>query len=85
MAGENIVISKVQGVTTVTLQMTSLLEGPVIEDVGRCLFGLVEKNAIRKLIVDFQNSHHGDFQSIDPKTPEDCGRLVAKRIEGYLR
>ncbi len=37
------------------------------------------------VIVDFQNDHHGDFQSIDPKTFDDCGRLVAKRLEGYLR
>jgi len=37
------------------------------------------------VIVDFQNDHHGDFQSVDPKTPEDCGRLVAERLEGHLR
>ncbi|MCH7885327.1 MAG: hypothetical protein IIC01_08765 [Planctomycetes bacterium] len=37
------------------------------------------------VIVDFQNDHHGDFQSVDPKTFDDCGRLVAKRLEGYLR
>ncbi len=37
------------------------------------------------VIVDFQNNHHGDFQSIDPKTFDDCGRLVAKRLDGYLR
>jgi len=37
------------------------------------------------VIVDFQNEHHGDFQSVDPKTPDDCGRLVGKRLEGYLR
>ncbi len=37
------------------------------------------------VIVDFQNSHHGDFQSIDPKTLDDCGVLVAKRMKGYLR
>jgi hypothetical protein len=37
------------------------------------------------VIVDFQNEHHGDFQSVDPKTHDDCGRLVAKRLEGYLR
>ena len=37
------------------------------------------------VIVDFQNDHHGDFQSIDPKTFDDCGRLVTKRLEGYLR
>ena len=37
------------------------------------------------VIVDFQNNHHGDFQSIDPKTFGDCGRLVAKRLKGYLK
>ncbi|MCZ6651981.1 MAG: hypothetical protein O7D91_03015 [Planctomycetota bacterium] len=37
------------------------------------------------VIVDFQNEHHGDFQSVDPRTHDDCGRLVAKRLEGYLR
>ena len=37
------------------------------------------------VIVDFQNNHHDDFQSIDPQTFDDCGRLVAKRLEGYLR
>ena len=37
------------------------------------------------VIVDFQNNHHGDFQSVDPKTHDDCGRLIAKRLEGYLR
>ncbi len=55
MADSNIVISEVQGVTTVTLHMSSLLDGLVIEDIGRCLFGLVEKKAIRKLIIDFRN------------------------------
>ena len=37
------------------------------------------------VIVDYQNDHHGDFQSVDAKTHDDCGRLVAKRLEGYLR
>ena len=37
------------------------------------------------VIVDFQNEHHGDFQSVDPRTHDDCGRLVAKRLGGYLR
>lgn len=37
------------------------------------------------VIVDFQNSHHGDFKSIQPKSRADCDRLVAKRLGGYLR
>jgi len=37
------------------------------------------------VIVDFQNDHHPDFQSIAPKTPEDCARRVVKRLQTYLR
>ena len=37
------------------------------------------------VIVDLQNSHHPDYQSINPKSKEDCNRLVVKRLEGYLR
>ncbi len=37
------------------------------------------------VVVDYQNSHHGDFQSIDPKSRADCGRLVARRLGTYLR
>jgi hypothetical protein len=36
------------------------------------------------VIVDFQNSHHEDFQSVDPKSVKDCNQLVAKRLKGYL-
>ncbi len=31
------------------------------------------------VIVDFQNSHHPDFQAIGPKSREDCNRLVIRR------
>jgi hypothetical protein len=37
------------------------------------------------VIVDFQNEHHKDFQSVAPKSADDCDRLVAKRLAGYLR
>lgn len=37
------------------------------------------------VIVDFQNSHHDDFQSIQPKSRGDCDRLVVKRLAGYCR
>jgi len=36
------------------------------------------------VIVDFQNSHHRDFQEIDPKSSEDCNRLLVERLKGYL-
>jgi hypothetical protein len=37
------------------------------------------------VIVDFQNSHHPDYQSIKPTSREDCDKLLVKRLEGYLR
>lgn len=36
------------------------------------------------VLVDFQNSHHPDFQSIAPKSREDCHRLAVKRLKGSL-
>jgi hypothetical protein len=36
------------------------------------------------VLVDFQNSHHEDFQSIAPKTVEDCNRLAVKRLKSCL-
>jgi hypothetical protein len=36
------------------------------------------------VIVDLQNNHQEDFQRIDPKTTEDCDRLVSVRLEQHL-
>ena len=37
------------------------------------------------VIADLQNNHHEDFQRIDPKTLEDCDRLVLARLKAELR
>jgi hypothetical protein len=37
------------------------------------------------VIVDMQNSHHPDYQSIKPVSPTDCDKLLVKRLERYLR
>jgi len=37
------------------------------------------------VIVDLQNSHQEDFQRINPKTLEDCDRLVLERLKKHLR
>ncbi|MEW6199671.1 MAG: hypothetical protein AB1601_13540 [Planctomycetota bacterium] len=36
------------------------------------------------VVVDFQNGHHEDFRRIAPKSPADCDRLVAVRLEHLL-
>jgi hypothetical protein len=37
------------------------------------------------VIVDYQNSHHPDYQSVKPTSREDCDTLLVKRLETYLR
>jgi hypothetical protein len=37
------------------------------------------------VIVDLQNSHQPDYQSIRPTSREACDKLLIKRLEGYLR
>jgi hypothetical protein len=33
------------------------------------------------VLVDYQNSHHEDFQNIAPRSGDDCNRLVAQRLK----
>ncbi|MCP3904467.1 MAG: hypothetical protein GY715_12640 [Planctomycetes bacterium] len=37
------------------------------------------------VMVDFQNSHHDDFNRIGPKSPGDCCDLSVKRLSRHLR
>jgi hypothetical protein len=37
------------------------------------------------VIVDMQNSHQPDYQSIKPTSREACDKLLVKRLEDYLR
>jgi hypothetical protein len=36
------------------------------------------------VVVDFQNSHHEDYQAIAPNTTAECSRLVVRRLGTYL-
>lgn len=37
------------------------------------------------VIVDMQNSHHRDYQSVKPTSKEDCDKILLNRLERYLR
>jgi hypothetical protein len=37
------------------------------------------------VVVDYQNSHHEDFQRLSPASAEDCCRLAAIRLESRLK
>ena len=36
------------------------------------------------VLVDFQNSHHDDFNQIAPQSKPDCDRLAALRVQKRL-
>ncbi len=36
------------------------------------------------VIVDFQNDHHKDFNTVAPASASDCDKLVIRRLEEYL-
>jgi len=55
-------------------------EGPV----GAVHFVICDRKG-EWVIVDLQNSHHEDFQSIAPDSATDCSRLAAKRLTRYIR
>ena len=55
-------------------------EGPV----GAVHFVVCDR-AGEWVIVDFQNNQHEDFQRLNPKSADDCDRLVVRRLAGYLR
>jgi hypothetical protein len=37
------------------------------------------------VVVDFQNSHHDDFQRLSPASAEDCSELAAIRLASCLK
>ncbi len=37
------------------------------------------------VIVDLQNSHQPEYQTIKPTSIEGCSKLIVKRLEGYLK
>ncbi|HAU38771.1 MAG TPA: anti-sigma factor antagonist [Phycisphaerales bacterium] len=48
------VITRVQGATIVLFRTASILEGPVIEQIAKTLYALVDEQACRKLVLDFR-------------------------------
>ena len=86
----NIVVSEAEGVTTVSLRMSSILDGPVIEDVGRTLFDLVENRAVDRLVVDFRSvsflssSMLGVLVSLQKKANAVKGQVVLSGLRPSL-
>jgi hypothetical protein len=54
------------------------------EAVGGVHFAICDRQG-ELVVVDFQNSHWPDFKSINPKTRDDCDKLVVQRLKGYCK
>jgi hypothetical protein len=37
------------------------------------------------VLLDLKNDHHGEFQRINPRSPDDCNRLVVEALKNDLR
>jgi hypothetical protein len=51
--------------------------------VGGVHFAICNKKG-EWVVVDYENSHHADFQSVRPRSLQDCNRLVIRRLRHYL-
>ncbi len=53
MAANGVVVTPYQEMAVVTFTANSILDGQLIEEIGRDLYALVDEQARRKLILDF--------------------------------
>ncbi|MHC4983603.1 MAG: STAS domain-containing protein [Planctomycetota bacterium] len=83
-------ISKVQGVTVAGVHVASLIDGPTIEGVAKGLYELVDRQACRKLIVDFGSVSSmaswmlGVLVNLNKKSREINGKVVLCGIRPKL-
>jgi hypothetical protein len=59
------------------------LTSPDGKHVGAVHLAVLDRSG-ELVLVDFQNSHHEDFQTVSPASREDCGELAALRLSRQL-
>ena len=64
MEAQDIVVQKYKDVTVVDFQNTSVLDSANIEALGRSLLDLVQKQDLRKIILDFSNVRFMSSQAL---------------------
>lgn len=57
---------------------------PAANEFGAVHFVVCDKEG-NWVLVDYQNSHHPDFQRMTPRSAEDCEALIAVRLAARLR
>ncbi len=82
MAASGLVVTDVQGVKFATLRAASILTEADIDAIGEALYELVDKQACRKLVVDFRavsflaSQMLGVLIALDSKAREIKGKVV---------
>ncbi len=90
MPQSGLVISQMQGVTSVSFREASILDGSVVERIGEELYALVDQRACRKIILDFRHvkflssSMLGVVLALHKKSQAIQGKVVICGLRGEL-
>ena len=82
MSASGLVVSQIQGVTLVSFRVASILDGAVVEAIADELYGLVDQQAQRKLVLDFtsvqflSSSMLGVLIALHKKSKAIKGRVI---------
>ena len=82
MAASGLVISQMLGVVIAEIKTPSLLEGPEVDRLAQALFDLVDKRALKKIIVDFSGVTFlasmmlGKLVTLNAKSQEIDGMVI---------
>ena len=90
MPSTGLVINQIQGVVVVNFRDASILDGTAVEAIGKDLYGLVEQQAQRKLVLDFtpvrflSSSMIGVLLSLHKKSAAIKGKVVICGLRAEL-
>ncbi|MGA2265161.1 MAG: STAS domain-containing protein [Phycisphaerae bacterium] len=91
MADTGLVISEYQGVTSVNFQLNSIVEADVVQSISESLYELVDRQALRKIMLDFSDVKFmssqmvGVLVSLHNRARAIKGRVVLYAMKPELR
>lgn len=90
MAASGLVLSNYGGVTIVSFRERSILDGPVVDAIGKDLFALVDEQARQKIVLDFTEVRHltssmlGVLVTLHQKSRKIRGKVVLCGLQPNL-
>jgi anti-anti-sigma factor len=91
MADTGLIISEYQGVTSVNFQISSIIEADVVQSIGESLYALVDRQALRKIMLDFSDVKFmssqmvGVLVSLQSRAKAIKGRVILFAMKPELR